>query len=94
MNKDLFNIIIYVNLKMKVFIGKTLESCRPASMDLTWWGRTVTEFNLGRKDYFGSLLGIDANTKSTKRTLWIIALKTVAKCICAGYNEEGLWVVN
>ena len=77
----------------KRLISKTLESCRPVSKDLTWWGRKITEYNLGKNDYFGSLLGIDANTKSTKRTLCIIALKTAAKCICAGYNEDGIRAV-
>lgn len=51
----------------KQFILKSLKSCRPASKDLTWWGRKIKEFNLVRNDYFGSLLGIDANTKSTKQ---------------------------
>jgi len=77
----------------KQFISKSLESCRPASDDLTLWGRKLTEFNLGRNDSFGSLLGIDANTKSTKRTICILALKTAAKCICAGYNEDGIRAV-
>jgi len=77
----------------KKFISKSLESCRPASKDLTWWGRKITEYNLGKNDYFSSLLGIDANTKSTKRTICIVALKTAAKCICAGYNEDGIRAV-
>ena len=71
----------------KQFISKSLEGCRPASKYLTWWGRKTTQFNLGRNDYFGSLLAIDGNSKSTKRTICIIALKTAAKCICAGYDE-------
>ena len=77
----------------KQFISKTLQSCEPASTDLTWWGRRITEYNLGKNDYFGSLLGIDANTQSTKRTICIIALKPAAKCICAGYNEDGIRAV-
>ena len=77
----------------KKFISKSLERCRPASKDLTWWGRKITEYNLGKNDYFASLLGIDANTKSTKRTLCIVALKTAAKCICAGYNEDDIRAV-
>lgn len=77
----------------KQFISKTLESCRPANKDLTWWGRKITEFNLGRNDYFASLIGIDANTKATRRTICIIALKTAAKCICAGYNEDEIRAV-
>lgn len=77
----------------KQFISKSLESCAPVSTDLTWWGRKITEYNLGRNDYFGSLLGIDANTKPTKRVICIIALKTAAKCICAGYNEDGIRAV-
>jgi hypothetical protein len=77
----------------KQFIAKSLESCRPANKDLTWWGRRITEFNLGRNDYFGSLLGIDAHTKLTKRTICIVVLKTAAKCICAGYNEDEIRAV-
>ena len=77
----------------KQFISKTLESCRPVNKDLTWWGRKSTELYLSRNDYFGSLLAIDANTKPTKRTICIIALQTAAKCICAGYNEDGLRAV-
>lgn len=77
----------------KQFISKSLESCHPASTDLTWWGRKITEYNLGKNDFFGSLLGIDANTKPTKRTICIIALKTAAKCICAGYNEDEIRAV-
>jgi hypothetical protein len=77
----------------KQFISKCLESCRPASNDLTWRGRKITEFNLGRNDYFGSLLGIDANTKSTQRTICIAALKAAAKCICSGYNEDEIRAV-
>ena len=46
--------------------SKSLESCHPASKDLTWLGRKMTEYNLGKNDYFGSLLAIDSNTKSTK----------------------------
>ena len=68
-------------------------SCRPASQDLTWWGRIITEFNLGKNDYFGSLLELDANAKPTKRTICLIALKTPAKCICADYNEDGIRAV-
>ena len=77
----------------KKFISKSLETCRPASEDLTWWGRKMTEFNLGRNDYFGSLLAIDANLKLTKRTICVIALKTAAKCICSGYNEDEIRAV-
>ena len=77
----------------KQFVAKTLGSCTPSSNDLTWWGRKITEFNLGRNDYFGSLLGIDANIKPTRRTLCIIALKTAAKCICSGYDEDAIRAV-
>lgn len=72
----------------KQFVAKSLGNCVPASTDLTWWGRKATEFNLGRNDYFGSLLAIDANTKPTKRSLCILALKTAARCICSGYDED------
>jgi len=77
----------------KQFIAKSLKSCDPSSQDLTWWGRRVTEFNLGRNDYFASLLGIDANTKLTKRVICIEALKVAAKCICTGYNEDEIRAV-
>ena len=77
----------------KKFISKSLESCRPANEDLTFWGRKITEYNLARNDYFGTLLGIDANTKSTKRTICVLALKTAAKCICDGYNEDAIRAV-
>ena len=72
----------------KQFVAKSLGNCVPASTDLTWWGRKATEFNLGRNDYFGSLLAIDANTKPTKRSLCILTLKTAARCICSGYDED------
>lgn len=77
----------------KQFISESLESCRPVSQHLTRRGRILTKFNLGRNDYFGSLLAIDANTKSTKRTICIIALKTAVKSICAGYNVDGIRAV-
>lgn len=72
----------------KQFIAKSLSDCAPSSTDLTWWGRKSTEFNLGRNSYFGSLLAIDANTKPTKRSLCILALKTAAKCICSGHDTD------
>jgi len=77
----------------KQFIARSLESCKPASEDLTWWGRKITEYNLGKNDYFGCLLGIDGNTKNTKRTICIVALKIAAKCICAGYDEDAIRAV-
>ena len=77
----------------KKFISKSLESCHPSNEDLTWWGRKITEFHLGKNDYFGSLLAIYANTKSDKRLIYIMALKTAAKCICAGYDEDAIRVV-
>jgi hypothetical protein len=77
----------------KKFVSKSLENCYPASEDLTWWGRRITEYNLGKNDYFGSLLAIDGNTKLTKRAMCILALKTAAKCICAGYNEDEIRAV-
>ena len=39
----------------KQFIAKSLADCAPSSIDLTWWGRKSTEFNLGRNSYLGSL---------------------------------------
>ena len=77
----------------KIFIGKTLDECQPASEHLSWLGRRLTEYNLSRNDYFACLLGIDANTKPTKRAICIEALKVAASCICAGYNEEGIRAV-
>lgn len=77
----------------KRLISKTLEGCRPSNEDLTWLGRRKTEYYLGKNDYFGSLLGIDSSTKSTKRALCIVALKTAAKCICSGYDAEDLRAV-
>lgn len=77
----------------KAFISKTLANCAPSSTDLTWWGRKSTEFNLGRNSYLGSLLAIDGNTKPTKRSLCILALKTSARCICYGYDEDALRAV-
>lgn len=49
--------------------------------------------NLGKNDYFGPLLGIDANTKPSKRVICIVALKTAAKFICTGYDEDGIRAV-
>jgi len=72
----------------KQFIAKSLADCAPSSTDLTWWGRKSTEFQLGQNSYLGSLLAIDANTKPTKRSLCILALKTAARCICSGYDED------
>lgn len=72
----------------KQFIAKTLAKCAPSSTDLTWWGRKSTEFNLGQNSYLGSLLAIDGNSKSTRRSVCILALKTAAKCICSGYDED------
>jgi len=48
------------------------------------------QFNIERNDYLGSLLAIDANTRSTKRSLCILALKTAARCICSSYDEDAL----
>jgi len=72
----------------KQFIAKSLADCAPSSKDLTWWGRRSTEFNLGRNSYFGALLAIDANLKPSKRSLCVLALKTAARCICSGYDED------
>ncbi len=91
--KELIDTSDYCPEEAKQFISESLEHCRPASEDLTWLGRKITKYNLDRNDYFGSLLGIDANTKSTKRTICILALKTAAKCICSGYSEEAIRAV-
>lgn len=72
----------------KHFISKTLEDCAPSTKDLTWWGRKSTEHHLGQNSYFAALLAIDGNTQPTKRSLCILALKTAAKCICYGYDED------
>lgn len=72
----------------KQFVARSLADCTPSSNHLTWWGRKLTEFNLGRNDYLGSLLAIDANTEPTKRIFCIAALKVAAKCICSGYDED------
>lgn len=77
----------------KKLISKSLEECRPSNKDLTWFGRKKTEYFLGKNDYFGSLLAIDSGTKSTKRALCIVVLKTAAKCICSGYNTDDLRAV-
>ena len=74
----------------KLFISKSLEDCQPASTHLTFWGRKITKYNLEKNDFFGTLLAIDANTKSTKRAICVLALKTAAKCICSGYNADGI----
>lgn len=72
----------------KHFIAKSLAECAPSNIDLTRWGRITTEHNLKKNLYFGSLLAIDANTKPGRRSLCILALKTAAKCICYGYDED------
>jgi hypothetical protein len=77
----------------KQFVSKSLAKCQPSTTDLTWWGRRITEFNLGRNDYFGSLLAIDANFQPSRRKLSILALKTAAKSICSGYDEDPIRAV-
>lgn len=74
----------------KTLIVNSLEQCKPVSSDLTRLGRMSVKNQLEKNDYFGTLLSIDSSTKPTKRTICIIALKTAAKCICAGYNVDGL----
>ncbi len=38
-------------------------------------------------------LGIDCNTKPTKRVICIMTFKTTAKCICSGYNVDDIRAV-
>lgn len=75
----------------KLFISESLKNCEPASDPLTRWGRKMTKYHLDRNDCFGALLAIDSSTK--KRTICILALKTVAKSICSGYNQDGIRAV-
>lgn len=77
----------------KKFIAKSLEECRPINIDLTRVGRIKTKRALKKDNYFATLLAIDSSTKSTKRALCIVALKTAAKCICSGYDAEDLRAV-
>lgn len=83
----------YCPEETKTFISKSLEICRPSSEHLTGWGRKRVKDYLAKNDYFGSLLAIDGNTKSTAKKICIEALKAAAKCICAGYNEDRIRAV-